>query len=172
MPRKTPSKKSPKRRSTKGSTDTDEPSTSLGTLFRESGGLAAIVAAAAVGEPEGARRGEAGDLVPRHEGGDREAPELGNRGHSAVLNPRPHRAAVALCMRLYLLSPRKPYSFRCQGNRSCHFRAFGRNCHRNRLVFLTEGPKRHRKSVNHATKKAQTTSSMVSLVLPKPRYHL
>ena len=47
MPRKTPSKKSPKKRSTKGSTDTDEPSTSLGTVFRETGGLAAIVAAAA-----------------------------------------------------------------------------------------------------------------------------
>ena len=53
MPRKTPSKKSPKRRSTKGSTDADEPSTSLGTVFRESGGLAAIVAAAAVGVKAG-----------------------------------------------------------------------------------------------------------------------
>ena len=53
MPRKTPSKKSPKKRSTKGSTDADEPSTSLGTVFRESGGLAAIVAAAAVGVKAG-----------------------------------------------------------------------------------------------------------------------
>ena len=53
MPRKTPSKKSPKKRSTKGSTDDDEPSTSLGTVFRESGGLAAIVAAAAVGVKAG-----------------------------------------------------------------------------------------------------------------------
>ena len=55
MPRKTPSKKSPKKRSTKGSTDADEPSTSLGTVFRESGGLAAIVAAAAVGVKAGLR---------------------------------------------------------------------------------------------------------------------
>ena len=53
MPRKTPSKKSPKKRSTKSHTDADEPSTSLGTVFRESGGLAAIVAAAAVGVKAG-----------------------------------------------------------------------------------------------------------------------
>ena len=48
MPARHPPKER-KKRSTKGSTDVDEPSTSLGTLFRESGGLAAIVAAAAVG---------------------------------------------------------------------------------------------------------------------------
>ena len=53
MPRKTPSKKSPKKRSTKSSTDADEPSTSLGDVLRESGGLAAAVACAAVGVKAG-----------------------------------------------------------------------------------------------------------------------